>query len=77
VSKTASIADGAYTFEMADTHGDEICWQYGADEFNISVNGKPGANSSSGDFRDFVRECFDGRAQYWPRRRRSVRCRVQ
>jgi hypothetical protein len=59
VSKTASIPDGAYTFEMADTYGDGICRQYGAGDFNISVNGEPGANSSSGGFRDVVRKWFD------------------
>jgi hypothetical protein len=46
---------------MADTYRDGICCQYGAGEFNISVNGEPGANSSSGECRDVVRECFDGR----------------
>jgi hypothetical protein len=45
---------------LTDTHGDGICYEYGAGEFKITVNGEPGANnSSSGEFRDFVRESFD------------------
>jgi hypothetical protein len=45
---------------LTDTHGDGICYEYGAGEFKITVNGEPGANSSSsGEFRDFIRESFD------------------
>jgi hypothetical protein len=47
VFKTAYIAEGAYTFEMAGTYGDGICCRYGAGEFKISVNGEPVAISSS------------------------------
>jgi hypothetical protein len=40
-SKTAYIAEGSYTFEMADTYRDGVCCQYGAGEFKITVNGEP------------------------------------
>jgi hypothetical protein len=69
VSKTASIADRAYR--------DGICCPNGAGEFNISVNGEPGANSSSGECRDVVQECSTAGWQYGPQRRRSARCRVR
>jgi hypothetical protein len=59
VSKTAYIAEGAYTFEMAGTYGDGICCRYGAGEFKTTVSGEPVAISSSGEFRDVVRESFD------------------
>jgi hypothetical protein len=62
VSKTADIAEGAYTFQMADTYGDGICCRYGSGEFKITVNGEPVAisiSNSSGESRDFVRESFD------------------
>ena len=56
MSKTAYIAEGAYTFERTDTYGNGVCCPYGAGEFNNTVNGKPVAISSSGEFRDVVRE---------------------
>jgi hypothetical protein len=59
VSKSAYIAEKAYTFEMTDTYGDGICYQYGAGEFKITVIGEPGDISSSGKFRGVVRESFD------------------
>jgi hypothetical protein len=59
VSKTAYMADGAYTFETTDTYGDGICCQYGAGRFKATVNGEPVAISSSGEFQDVVRERFD------------------
>jgi hypothetical protein len=37
VSRTAYIAEGSYTFEMADTYRDGVCCQYSADEFKITV----------------------------------------
>jgi hypothetical protein len=73
VSKTACVAERAYTFEMTDTYGDEICCQYGAGEFKITVNGEPGAISSrrcSGDLRR-------GLAQYWPHSRLPVGYRIR
>lgn len=59
VSKTAYITTGGYTFEMTDTFGDGICCQYGAREFNITMNGAAGTISSSGEYRDVVRKDFD------------------
>jgi hypothetical protein len=59
LSKTAYIAEGAYTFVMTDTHGDRIYCQYSAGEFNISVNGEPVAITRSGELRDVVQESFD------------------
>jgi hypothetical protein len=59
VSKTMYLADGRYTFETTYTYGDGICYQYGAGDFNVTVNGEEGAISSSGEFRDVVREIFD------------------
>jgi hypothetical protein len=56
VSKTAYIAEGAYTFEMTGTYGDGICCQYSAGEFKIAVDGEPVSISSSGEFRDVVWE---------------------
>jgi hypothetical protein len=35
------------------------CCEYSAGEYNITVSGKPGAISSSGEFREVVRESFD------------------
>jgi hypothetical protein len=68
VSKTAYIAEAAYTFEMTDTDGDGICWQYGVGEYMVILKGEPGAISSSGEFRDF-KTSFGKlrrfRAQYW------------
>jgi hypothetical protein len=50
--------EGAHTFEMTDTK-DGICCQYGANEFQITLNGKSGAISNSGDLGDFVQKSFD------------------
>jgi hypothetical protein len=47
VSKAASVAEGACTFVMTDTHGDRICCQYGAGEFKITVNGEPVATNTT------------------------------
>jgi hypothetical protein len=47
------------TFKMTNTYGDGMSCQYGAGEFKITMNGEPGAISSSGEFRDVVRESFD------------------
>jgi hypothetical protein len=47
VSKTAYIAEAAYTFEMTDTYVEGICYQYSTDEYKITLNGEPGAISSS------------------------------
>jgi hypothetical protein len=41
VSKTANIAEGTHTFEMADTYRDGVCCQYGDGEFKVTVNGEP------------------------------------
>jgi hypothetical protein len=57
-SKTAFIAEGAYTYEMSDTYGDGICCQNRAGEFKITMNGESVAISSSGKFRAVVRESF-------------------
>jgi hypothetical protein len=60
VSKTVYIAEGSYTFEMADTYLRRRELQYGAGEFKITMNGEPVVSSSSGEFRDVARESFDG-----------------
>jgi hypothetical protein len=52
-------AEKSLTFERTDAYGDEICYQYGAGEFRINMNGEPEAISSCGEFRDVVRESFD------------------
>jgi hypothetical protein len=59
VSNTAYVAEGALTFEMIDTYVDGNCYQYGAGESKVTVNGEPVAISSSGYFQDVVRESFD------------------
>jgi hypothetical protein len=66
VSKTAYMAEGAYTFETTDTYRDGICCQDGPGRFKATVNGETVAissssssSSSSGEFRDVVRESFD------------------
>jgi hypothetical protein len=59
VSKTAFVAEGAYTFELSDTYGDGICCQYGSGEFKITVNGEPLIITSNGEFQDVTRETFD------------------
>jgi hypothetical protein len=51
VFKTAHIAEGAYTFEMAGTYGDG--------EFKITVKGEPVAISSAAESQDVARESFD------------------
>jgi hypothetical protein len=56
VTKTAYIAEGAYTYEMADTYGDGMCCQCGAGRLKITANGEPVATSSSGEFREVGRE---------------------
>jgi hypothetical protein len=59
VSKTAFVADGAYTFELTDTFGDGICCEYGSGEFKITVNGELLVIASNGEFEDVTRETFD------------------
>jgi trypsin len=59
VSKTASVAEGAYTFELSDAYGDGFCCQYGSGEFKISVNGEPVVVGSNGEFEGVVVETFD------------------
>ncbi len=59
VSNIVDVAEVTFTFEMTDTYGDGICCQYGASRFKATVNGEPIAISSSGEFRDVVRESFD------------------
>ena len=61
VPKTAymAMAEGAYTFETTDAYGYGICCQDGPGRFKATVNGKPVAISSSGEFRDVVRGSFD------------------
>jgi trypsin len=59
VSKTAFVAEGAYTFELSDTFGDGICCQYGSGEFKITVNGEPVVVASNGEFENVTRETFD------------------
>jgi trypsin len=59
VTKSASVAEGAYTFEMTDTYGDGICCQYGSGEFKITVNGEPVPFSNNGEFGDDFSETFD------------------
>jgi hypothetical protein len=59
VSKTASVAEGAYTFELSDTYGDGFCCQYGSGEFRITVNGEPVVVGSNGEFEGVVVETFD------------------
>jgi hypothetical protein len=63
VYKTAFIAEAAYTFEITDTFGDEICCRYGAGEFKILVSGEPVAISSSGVSRRRSGKLRRGRAQ--------------
>jgi hypothetical protein len=58
-SKTAYIAEAAYTFEMTDMYGEGIFYRYSAGEYKVTVNGEPGAVSTCGGFRDVVRESFD------------------
>jgi hypothetical protein len=55
VSKTAYIAEGAYTYERTDTYGNGVCCLYGASEFNITVSGELVAISSSEELRGVVR----------------------
>jgi hypothetical protein len=43
---------------MADTFGEGTCGKYSAGEYNITVYGELGAISSSGEFRDVIRESF-------------------
>jgi hypothetical protein len=45
VSKITHIAEGAHNFEMTDACGDGICYQYGASELKIAVNGELGVSS--------------------------------
>ena len=59
VSKTAFVAEGAYTFELTDDFGDGICCQYGNGEFNITVNGEPAFAGSNGQFQGVTVETFD------------------
>jgi hypothetical protein len=59
VSKTAYIAEGAYSYEMTDTYGDGICCQYGAGEFHITVYGEPVAIISSEKFPGVVRKSLE------------------
>jgi hypothetical protein len=59
VSKTALFAERTYTFELTEAYGDGICYQYGAGEFKIIVNGEPEAIGSNEDFGDAVRESLD------------------
>jgi len=59
VSKTAFVAEGAYTFELTDDFGDGICCLYGTGEFKITVNGEPLAVVSNGEFEDVTRETFN------------------
>jgi trypsin len=59
VSKTAFVAEGAYTFELTDTFGDGICCQYGSGEFKITVNGELLVIASNGEFQDVTRETFE------------------
>jgi hypothetical protein len=56
VSKTAYVAEGAYTFEITGTYGYRVCCQYGAGEFKITMNDEPVAINSSGEFQNFVRK---------------------
>jgi hypothetical protein len=59
LSKTAYIDEGSYSYEITDMHGDGICCQHCAGEFEIAVNGELVAISSSGEFRDVVWESFE------------------
>jgi trypsin len=59
VSKTASVAEGAYTLELSDTFGDGFCCEYGIGEFKITVNGEPVVVGSNGQFEGVVVETFD------------------
>jgi hypothetical protein len=59
VSKTAFVAEGAYTLELTDTYGDGICCEYGSGEFKITVNGELLVTASNGEFQDVTRETFD------------------
>jgi hypothetical protein len=53
------ISDEAYTSETTDAYRYGICCQCNTGEFKATVNGEPVAISSSGEFRDVVRESFD------------------
>jgi trypsin len=59
VSKTASVADGTYTFEITDAYGDGFCCSYGNGEFKITVNGEPVVTGSNGDFEGVIVKTFD------------------
>jgi hypothetical protein len=50
VSKTAYIAEGAYAFEMTNTHEGGICCQYGAGKFKITVNGEQEPSAAEESF---------------------------
>jgi trypsin len=59
VSKTAFVAEGAYSFELTDTYGDGFCCDYGRGEFKITVNGEPVVTGSNGAFQDVTAETFN------------------
>jgi hypothetical protein len=59
VSKTAFVAEGAYSFELTDAYGDGFCCDYGRGEFKITVNGEPVVTGSNGAFQDVTAETFD------------------
>jgi trypsin len=59
VSKTAFVAEGAYSFEMTDSYGDGFCCDYGRGEFKITVNGEPVVTGSNGAFQDVIAETFN------------------
>jgi hypothetical protein len=59
VSKTAFVADGAYTFELTDAYGDGFCCDYGNGEFKITVNGVAVVTGSNGQFQDVTTETFN------------------
>jgi hypothetical protein len=85
VSKPAYIAEWRYPFVMTDKYGDltrtemrdAICYQYRAGQFKITVNGEPGAISSSDNSRRTSGKLRRGRTQLWPRRRLLTGCRVR
>jgi hypothetical protein len=59
------IAKGVYASEMIDTYGDGICRRYGASEFKITMNGEPGAITSSGDFETSFGKRHSEKATTW------------
>jgi trypsin len=57
VTKTVSVPDGTYVFEMTDTVNDGICCDYGRGFYRIKINGESPV-VSGGAFRSRITETF-------------------